>query len=1260
MDDSFKRALRTVHERAVSATSTINALLSEHVGFEINLGFMHQLARHLPELACNEDEDADEEDCWRKQLQVYRSIIFDCMKEVATVSEIEMGEEVVSKGGAKSACLFVVLEGTIFEAKRPPDEIGRDAPLARFIPALEAPPTMTAHRPGAIVHEACFLIGQQPSPLTVADDDSWRTWQVERALRGETPSRESLVSSPMPEDGSFSFKRSPSRRSRAAEMSSASPSFSFKRRVSTDDLTSAKVAALELDEALALIEREPLLMSKLFRALSADLTVRRSERSSTMRKAASSLGYLRKYLAAEVSEAVEGEDTFESSAAEVALDFRLPPAEDDADRQLLLISECTVEVETNSDLEWRESGATVALFSSHLCIERAVMGLLVQRKAVPFQDVLHLGIEAAETKQEGDGTPGGQHGSRFSSVAVVSLKSGTWRIALPSKTSKEFCTKLEFARLSATDSSSLHQTAIISMENFQNVHGRWATLKASLSNITSPTSGTNSNLITVALQAERSRKRSLDFMAMQATSAAFALGPAVKLPPPAPLLRPPDVTAAPGSPDRITDSFTAEHASIANNLQGPEDLRRVLSDTDWHDLLAGARFQVHEKGGVVVRENTRPNGLFVIVSGTLGIQLKERGRPQSLILGRCQQGEIICETTYLLGTRPTVSVVCDSDKAVVARLPTSVLEQLFTSKPALAARFWCVVAMRTSARLEKLKQQDASEVKVKIDGASDAPSTMAALTANPAFFLIFHKFILSLKHTAELSPILDFLQKVNSIKGEPDVRVASALANHIFEDHMAPDATALLSCLSEKMRLEMQSKLQPSLLHTSLPALRHVYDLPVMTCMKHLDASMEDFQASPHYQYVLALKAKERMVPDIDYFRVVRMLGKGAFGNVLEVCKRDSECTYAMKVQDKSRLERAFGDTWDELALVERTLMASLHHPLLVNLAYAFQTAEHLALVMDVCLNGDLRKYATGNGKERLSVDQVRFVGLEAATALLYLHAQAVLYRDMKPENLLLDSAGHVRLIDFGVSKQGDPHSDEPTTSTELCGTAGYMAPEIKLIDETDTPYGAKADWFSFGVVLYQLTERAMPFGDDPDYQDFAAEYREPQLLGEEGAEIPDLFELLCDLLDWSPASRVSDETIRVAPYWGTADWELLDMGRYPSPMTTLACYMEDGREDQDISAGNVDIGTNLEEKSMLKEASKFAAVLAKSTHDQAAAAAVTNGKESSFRHKISTVEAEELEQKEVLMNVEGWDFVSPHALADEYVRAAGVSFSFV
>lgn len=232
---------------------------------------------------------------------------------------------------------------------------------------------------------------------------------------------------------------------------------------------------------------------------------------------------------------------------------------------------------------------------------------------------------------------------------------------------------------------------------------------------------------------------------------------------------------------------------------------------------------------------------------------------------------------------------------------------------------------------------------------------------------------------------------------------------------------------------------------------------------------MSAFLSSQYYDYVLSLKMKESEALSVDHFKTSRLLGEGCFGQVLEVVKRDCGKRYAMKVMQKKQLIEAYGeDDWEKLVLVERTLLASLHHPLLINLAYAFQNIDYLIFVTDVSYGGDLEDYGVvGEASERLTSTQVRFVGLEVAAVLIYLQSQRVLFRDLKPANLLLDEGGHIRLIDFGLARQGKPGRDP--LSNEECGSGVYMAPEVCARAPTQRPICATGHCPT-GIVLQGIS----------------------------------------------------------------------------------------------------------------------------------------------------------------------------------------------
>ena len=148
-------------------------------------------------------------------------------------------------------------------------------------------------------------------------------------------------------------------------------------------------------------------------------------------------------------------------------------------------------------------------------------------------------------------------------------------------------------------------------------------------------------------------------------------------------------------------------------------------------------------------------------------------------------------------------------------------------------------------------------------------------------------------------------------------------------------------------------------------------------------------------------------MPGLPDFKLQRVLGQGGFGQVLEVVKRDCGKHYAMKVMHKEMMRRCLGSSWRKKIALEKDLMASLNHPFLVNLAYSFQNTEFLVLVMDLVPAGDLSDFVLT--KKRLTADQVRFVLMEVVCVMYYCHTQMVLYRDLKPENVLIDAEGHAQ-----------------------------------------------------------------------------------------------------------------------------------------------------------------------------------------------------------------------------------------------------------
>ncbi|XP_064199627.1 serine/threonine-protein kinase 32B-like [Anguilla rostrata] len=207
---------------------------------------------------------------------------------------------------------------------------------------------------------------------------------------------------------------------------------------------------------------------------------------------------------------------------------------------------------------------------------------------------------------------------------------------------------------------------------------------------------------------------------------------------------------------------------------------------------------------------------------------------------------------------------------------------------------------------------------------------------------------------------------------------------------------------------------------------------------------------------------------NFDHFQILRAIGKGSFGKVCIVQKRDTKKMYAMKYMNKQKcIER------DEVRNVFRELqvMQGLEHPFLVNLWYSFQDEEDMFMVVDLLLGGDLRYHLQQN--VHFKEETVKLYICELALALYYLQCCHIIHRDIKPDNILLDEHGHVHITDFNIATVlGDSEK-----ATSMAGTKPYMAPEVfQSFIDGGPGYSYPVDWWSLGVTAYELLRGWRPY----------------------------------------------------------------------------------------------------------------------------------------------------------------------------------------
>ncbi|XP_059471373.1 serine/threonine-protein kinase 32A [Neocloeon triangulifer] len=212
----------------------------------------------------------------------------------------------------------------------------------------------------------------------------------------------------------------------------------------------------------------------------------------------------------------------------------------------------------------------------------------------------------------------------------------------------------------------------------------------------------------------------------------------------------------------------------------------------------------------------------------------------------------------------------------------------------------------------------------------------------------------------------------------------------------------------------------------------------------------------------------EKEEVNFDHFQILRAIGKGSFGKVCIVRKRDSGQLYAMKYMSKAqcRLRDALKNV-----LREVEILASLDHPFLVNLWFSFQDEEDLFLVTDLMLGGDLRYHLSQRGS--FSESSVTLFVYELSLALDYLQSRSIVHRDIKPDNILLDEEGHAHITDFNIASV----LEEGQLATSMSGTKPYMAPEIFACAADEcVGYSFAVDWWSLGVVAFELVCGSRPF----------------------------------------------------------------------------------------------------------------------------------------------------------------------------------------
>jgi serine/threonine protein kinase len=291
----------------------------------------------------------------------------------------------------------------------------------------------------------------------------------------------------------------------------------------------------------------------------------------------------------------------------------------------------------------------------------------------------------------------------------------------------------------------------------------------------------------------------------------------------------------------------------------------------------------------------------------------------------------------------------------------------------------------------------------------------------------------------------------------------------------------------------------------------------------------------------------------MDDFDMKKVIGRGAFGKVMLVQKKSDGQLYAMKILSKDMIVKR---KQVDRTKAENRILRKIDHPYLVGMKYAFQAETKLYLILDYVNGGDM--FGHLQLVKRFNVDQVRLYAAEMVLAFEHLHTLNIVYRDLKPENVLVCFDGHLKLTDFGLIKEN--MSSDSTTSS-FCGTPEYLAPEVIVGDKKNPSlYGKDVDWWALGILMFEMLVGRPPFYAD-DVQrmydmimhtplDEAFRPVNPAIIF---AITPELRSILHALLTKDPLQRLGSgrqdaRSIKEHAFFAPINWDLLLLRGIPSP----------------------------------------------------------------------------------------------------------------
>eukprot|EP00903_Cladosiphon_okamuranus_P006169 g6066.t4 len=347
---------------------------------------------------------------------------------------------------------------------------------------------------------------------------------------------------------------------------------------------------------------------------------------------------------------------------------------------------------------------------------------------------------------------------------------------------------------------------------------------------------------------------------------------------------------------------------------------------------------------------------------------------------------------------------------------------------------------------------------------------------------------------------------------------------HIYQKYIREGAVLQVGSIPAEERAKIKDIIDAGLVDKSVIS-TDMFDVVQKVVFKEMFYNtFQRFVDAPEYSQMHAdIKNAYNKVCPNDFLYIER-IGEGGFGRVVHVKKKSTQLHYAMKIQLKTALLDTFNDDPTRIDH-ERRVLSVAHHPFIVGMDYAFQTAELGIMCLELVTGGDLQEAIDTAPDGRIDEARVQFYAAEIILALVHLHDLGLMYRDLKPCNVLLKGDGHIKLADMGgvaefaegtcleTNKDKNPFSGTeigalpykqskgdglPTLNNKhrrrsIMGTQGYMAPEMVILPKQPRSvrkgYSNAVDYWSLGVTVFKLLTGSRPF-DRRRFQAFVDDTR--------------------------------------------------------------------------------------------------------------------------------------------------------------------------